>query len=267
MVKGFKTILNKKYIAFILSVIVAIGTYFSLKPSKPQFIILASTTSTEDSGLLKAILPQFTKKTGIEVKVVAVGTGQAFQIAARGDADYLLVHDRKGEDAFIKEGKGLERKDLMYNDFLLVGSRQDPFKIKGLTSIVEALQKLQSAPFISRGDESGTHRKELVLWKAANVKPQAGYREVGAGMGASLNVAAQSNAYILVDRATWASFQNKAQMEIMVEGDPLLLNPYGAILVKEKARNFHLWLTSAEGKNAIASFKVSGEQLFFVKSD
>jgi tungstate transport system substrate-binding protein len=251
---GIMTFTNA--IKLFLSGIVGFALWFLLKPSA-RFITLASTTSTEDSGLLKAIIPQFTAKTGVEVRVVAVGTGQAFKIAQSGDADVLLVHDRQGEDAFIANGYGTDRRDVMANDFVLLGTQ--PFS--GLSNI--------TTTFVSRGDDSGTHRKEMALWGAAGINPigKSWYKEVGSGMGATLNTAQAMNAYVLSDRATWAAFAGK-KLKIVWENAPELQNPYGSILVKgakPDAKLWHEWLTSTEGKAAINAFKVNGVQLFFMK--
>jgi tungstate transport system substrate-binding protein len=240
-------------------------------------ITLASTTSTEQSGLFGHILPMFEKATGIEVKVVAVGTGQALAIGAKGDADALLVHDRPGEDKFVADGHGIDRRDVMFNDFVLVGPKSDPAGIKGLADATEALRRIAAAeaPFASRGDDSGTHRMELRLWKATGIDtaPRGGWvRETGSGMGPTLNIAAGLDAYVLTDRATWANFKNRQNLVLLMEGDPVLYNPYGSILVNPArhpsvkataARRWHDWLTSAPGRAAIASYKVNGEQVFF----
>jgi len=244
--------------------------------AQERFITLASTTSTEQSGLFGHILPLFKTASGIEVRVVAVGTGQALAMAARGDADALLVHDRAGEDKFMAEGNGQDRRDVMYNDFVIIGPTSDPARIAGGKDAAAALEKIAvaKAPFASRGDDSGTHRSELRLWQAAGVAPKgnAWYRELGSGMGPTLNTAAGLDAYVLADRATWASFKNRQNLEILVESDPRLFNPYGSILVNParhphvkaaEAKAWHEWLTGAEGRAAIASFRIGGEQLFF----
>ncbi len=245
--------------------------------AEERFITLASTTSTEQSGLFGHLLPAFKAETGIEVRVVAVGTGQALKLGERGDADALLVHDRAGEDKFVAEGFGIDRRDVMYNDFVVVGPASDPAGIKGGKDAVAAFAKIAvaKAPFASRGDDSGTHRSELRLWKKAEVDVKAGggwYRELGAGMGPTLNTAAGMNAYALADRGTWASFKNRQSLAILVEGDRALFNPYGSILVNPEkhkavkvadAKAWHLWLTGPKGQAAIASFKIDGEQLFF----
>jgi tungstate transport system substrate-binding protein len=239
---------------------------------------LQSTTSTQNSGLLDAILPEFTQSTGIEVRVVAVGTGQAIKNARNGDGDVLLVHSRAAEEAFVAEGWGVERHDVMFNDFVIAGPQADPAGIAGMSDVTEALKKIAGAQatFISRGDDSGTHKKERALWREAgiDVAAQSGawYRETGSGMGASLNMAAASDAYLLTDRATWLAFKNRASLKILVEGDKRLFNPYGVILVnparhpRVKAaagQTFIDWLTGPDGQAAIGAFKIDGQQLFF----
>ncbi len=252
----------------------------SLLPAKAQerFITLASTTSTEQSGLFGHILPLFRKASGIEVRVVAVGTGQAFAIGMKGDSDALLVHDRSGEERFITDGHGIDRRDVMFNDFVLIGPRLDPAGILGLTEADEALRRIAAtrSAFASRGDDSGTHRMELRLWSKAGVdsgaRTSSWYRELGAGMGATLNTASGLDAYTLADRATWASFKNRGPLTILMEGDAALFNPYGSILVSPAkgrhikaadARAWHEWLTSPDGQAAISSFRIDGQQLFF----
>jgi tungstate transport system substrate-binding protein len=258
-----------------LPIVLAIAAW---PPSAAErFITLASTTSTQASGLFDYLLPQFTAKTGIEVRVVAVGTGQALKLGEKGDADALLVHDKAGELKFIQQGYGVDRRQVMYNDFILVGPSADPAKIRGLKEAVLAFKKIAQtrAPFISRGDDSGTHRQELRLWKEGkiDVKSASGtwYKEVGAGMGAALNTAAGMNAYTLSDRATWLSFKNRADLILMVEGDPRLFNQYSVILVnpakhkhvkQAEAVAFMDWLTSPEGQQAIADFKIEGQSVF-----
>ena len=236
--------------------------------SESRFIIAQSTTSTQNSGLFDYLLPMFKEKTGIEVRVVAVGTGQAIKNATNGDGDILMVHAKASEEKFVAEGHGVKRFDLMYNDFVLVGPDADPAGIGGTKDIVAAFKKIAGtkAPFASRGDDSGTHKKEQALWKAAGVdatRESGGwYRETGSGMGA----------YVLTDRATWISFKNKAGLEIQVEGDDNLFNQYGVILVNpekhsnvktEMGQQFIDWLLSTEGQQAVASFKIDGQQLFF----
>jgi len=243
-----------------------------------NFIIVQSTTSTQNSGLFEHILPSFTKKTGIDVRVVAVGTGQALKNAENGDGDVVLVHSKPDEEKFVADGWGVKRHDVMYNDYVIVGPAEDPAKIAGLKDAAEGLKRIAEAqaPFASRADESGTHKAELKLWRDAGVdpKPASGewYLETGSGMGATLNTAVGKQAYALTDRGTWLSFANKGDFEVLVEGDPKLFNQYGAILVnpdkhiKVKAKEgqaFIDWLTGSEGQAAIASYKIDGEQLFF----
>jgi tungstate transport system substrate-binding protein len=242
-----------------------------------RFITVSSTTSTLDSGLFGYILPIFKAATDLNVHVVAVGTGQALAIGERGDADALLVHDRIGEDKFVAEGYGVDRRDVMYNDFVIVGPSADPAHIRGLNDARTALAQIASAkaPFASRGDDSGTNRMELRLWKMAGVEPDprsGWYRDLGQGMGPTLNIAAGMNAYTLTDRATWANFKNRQDLEILVEGDTALFNPYGSILVNPAkwpqvkfgdAKMWHEWLTSKPGLDAITSYKINGEELFF----
>ncbi|MGH1419357.1 MAG: substrate-binding domain-containing protein [Hyphomicrobiaceae bacterium] len=242
------------------------------------FIILQSTTSTDNSGLLKALLPKFKEISGIEVRVVAVGTGQAIKNAMNGDGDVLLVHAKEAEEKFVADGHGVRRTDVMYNDFVLVGPKSDPAKLAGMSDIIAALKKLAAAKtgFASRGDNSGTHKAELRLWKSANIDVSKfsgqWYRATGSGMGATLNTSIGLGAYALTDRATWIAFKNKAEHKIVVEGDQRLFNQYGIILVnpskhknvKAKAgQAFIDWLTGADGQAEIAAFKVSDQQLFF----
>ena len=243
-----------------------------------QSILVQSTTSTANSGLYDHLLPRFEEATGIDVNVVAVGTGQAIQNARNCDGDVLLVHAKEQEEQFVAGGMGVERSNLMYNDFVIVGPASDPAGIAGMTDAQEALGAIAEAgaPFASRGDESGTHAKELQLWEGAGVDPTAAsgdwYRETGSGMGATLNTAVGMNAYAMTDRATWISFQNKGNFEILAEGDEDLLNQYGVILVNpeecpsvnaEAGQAFIDWLLSDAGQEAIAGFEVSGQQLFF----
>lgn len=245
--------------------------------AEDRFITLASTTSTEQSGLFGHILPIFTQATGISVRVVAVGTGQALKIGQQGDADALLVHDRAGEDKFVAEGYGFDRRDVMYNDFVVVGPKADPAKVAGLKDATETMKRIAAAkaPFASRGDDSGTNRAELRFWKAAGVDVKAAqgwYRELGQGMGPTLNTSAAMNAYTLTDRGTWANFKNRQNLTILVEGDKALFNPYGSILVDAKkrpaakvadAKVWHDWLTGPKGQIAVESFRIGGEQVFF----
>jgi len=244
---------------------------------KDSFITLSSTTSTEDSGLFGHILPLFRAASGLDVHVVAVGTGQALAIGMRGDADALLVHDRAGEDKFVTEGYGIDRRDVMYNDFVIVGPKSDPAGIRALKDAREAFRRIAAgrALFASRGDDSGTNRTELRLWKSAAIEPDkrgAWYRDLGQGMGPTLNVAAALDAYTLTDRATWANFKNRQNLEILTDGDMALFNPYGSVLVNPvkwphvkavQARTWHEWLTSKPGLDAITSYRIGGEQLFF----
>jgi tungstate transport system substrate-binding protein len=245
--------------------------------AEERFITLSSTTSTQDSGLFDRILPVFRASTGVSVHVVAVGTGQALAIGMRGDADALLVHDRIGEDKFVADGFGIDRRDVMYNDFVIVGPRADPAHIRGLQDTKKALAQIAGSGtlFASRGDDSGTNRMELRLWKSAGLAPDkstAWYRNLGQGIGPTLNIAAAMNAYTLTDRATWANFKNRQTLEVLVAGDPALFNPYGSILVNpakwplvkfSDARTWHEWLTSKAGLDAITSYRINGEQLFF----
>lgn len=246
--------------------------------AQERFIVVASTTSTEDSGLFKSILPKFTQKTGIEVRVVAKGTGQAIDLAKRGDADVLFVHHKPSEEKFVAEGFGVERKPVMYNDFVVVGPKADPAKVKGSKDVAASLKRIaeSKASFVSRGDDSGTHKSELALWKTAGVDvAQASggwYRSVGQGMGPTLNTAAAVNGYALADRATWLSFKNRGDLEVLVEGDKRLFNQYGVMLVNPakfqhvKAKDgqaFVDWLVSGEGQKAIADYAIDGQPLFF----
>jgi tungstate transport system substrate-binding protein len=246
--------------------------------SQDRSIVAASTTSTEDSGLFGYILPLFKAKTGIDVKVVALGTGQALDTGRRGDADVVFVHAKQAEEKFLAEGFGVKRYPVMYNDFILVGPDNDPAGIRGSKDIVAALKTLKEKglPFISRGDKSGTHITELNLWKAAGIDIASDrgpwYKEIGQGMGAALNAAAASNAYVLSDRGTWLSFKNKRDLVIVVEGDKRLFNQYGVMLVnpqkhpnvkKELGQAFIDWLIFPEGQKAIADYKINGEQLFY----
>ncbi|MCD6003795.1 substrate-binding domain-containing protein [Halomonas sp. IOP_6] len=240
-----------------------------------DFITLASTTSTENSGLFDAIIPTFTDATGIDVRVVAVGTGQAFEIARRGDADSLLVHDTAGEEQFVADGYASERLDVMYNDFVIVGPSDDPADISSSANVAEAFARIaeSESPFASRGDDSGTNRAELRLWEGAEVTPQGEwYRELGSGMGPTLNTAAGMNAYTFTDRATWVAFENPQDLTLLFEGDDALFNQYGTLLLSEQrhphlkhdlAAQWHQWLVSEEGQQAIADFTVNGQQLFF----
>ncbi|WP_119355436.1 substrate-binding domain-containing protein [Azohydromonas sediminis] len=248
--------------------------------AQPRFIVLASTTSTEQSGLFAHLLPQFTRATGIGVRVVALGTGQALDVARRGDADAVLVHDVEAEERFVAEGHGLPRRAVMFNDFVLVGPKADAAGARG-SDIAAALARVAAAgaPFVSRGDRSGTHTAERRYWQAAGVdldaRKPAGYRECGCGMGPALNIAASSGAYVLADRGTWLNFRNRADLAILVEGDRRLLNPYGVIVVnpakhphvrKDLAQAFADWLVSPAGQAAIASYRIGGEPVFFANA-
>jgi len=243
-----------------------------------KFITVASTTSTEQSGLFKHILLVFEKKTGIQVRVVALGTGQALDMARRGDADVVFVHDKVAEERFIAEGYGVRRLEVMYNDFILVGPKSDPAKIAGGKDILAAYKRIAgaAAPFVSRGDRSGTHAAEVRLWKAAGIDPAIGkgtwYRETGSGMGPTLNTAAGMNAYAFTDRGTWLSFKNRGELVIVVQGDKRLFNQYGIMLVnpakhahvkKDLGQAFIDWVVSADGQRAIAGYKIGADQLFF----
>jgi len=246
--------------------------------AQEKFIVVASTTSTEQSGLFGHILPAFQNKTGIQVRVVALGTGQALDLARRGDADVVFVHARSAEEKFLAEGHGVKRFPVMYNDFVLIGPKADPARIAGGKDILEALRKIRSAaaPFVSRGDRSGTHIAELDLWKLAgiDIAKDKGpwYKDTGQGMGPALNTASAMSGYILADRGTWISFKNRGDLAIAVEGDKRLFNQYGVMLVnpekhpsvkKELGQTFVDWVISPEGQKAIADYKIGGEQLFF----
>lgn len=240
-----------------------------------QSIVVASTTSTEQSGLFGVLLPAFKKASGIDVKVVAVGTGQAIDMARRGDADVLFVHDKVKELKFVEDGFSAKRLDVMYNDFVLVGPKSDPVQTKG-NDIVAALKKLAAAnaPFISRGDKSGTNAAELRFWKMADLEANkgSGYKECGCGMGPALNIAASSGAYVLTDRGTWLNFKNRADLAVLVEGDKRLFNQYGVMLVSAEkfphvktaeGQKFVDWVTGPDGQSVIAGYQIGGEQLFF----
>jgi tungstate transport system substrate-binding protein len=263
----------------LLAVITIFGSFCScLTHAQERSIIVASTTSTEQSGLFGFILPLFTARTGIRVNVVAVGTGQALDIGRRGDADVVFVHDRPAEDKFMAEGFGVKRFDVMYNDFVVIGPKADPAHIAGGKDVVEAFRKIAAiqAPFVSRGDRSGTHAAELRYWKDAGIDIDAvkgaWYRDIGQGMGPALNMASSANAYVLADRGTWLSFKNRGDLAILVEGDKRLFNQYGVMLVNP-AKHPHVkvadgqafvdWLISPDGQKTIADYKVGGEQLFF----
>jgi tungstate transport system substrate-binding protein len=250
-------------------------------PAGTRFITVASTTSTVDSGLFNHLLPIFKEKTGIEVRVISQGTGQALDTGRRGDADVVFVHARAAEEKFVADGHGGPRRPVMYNDFVLIGPKSDPAGIKGSRDIVAALKAIQAkaAAFVSRGDRSGTHQAELTLWRDAGIDLAATrgswYREIGQGMGAALNTAGGMNAYVLADRATWLSFRNRGDLDILVEGDKRLFNQYGIMLVSPQrhahvkqadAQAFIDWVVSPEGQKAIADYKVGGQQLFFANA-
>jgi tungstate transport system substrate-binding protein len=270
----------KKYFAIGSTALLAFGLFIGSGPAAAQAqksILVSSTTSTEQSGLFGHILPVFTNKTGIAVKVVAVGTGQALDIGRRGDADVVFVHDKAAEELFVSQGFSDKRQEVMFNDFVLLGPKTDPAKIAGGKDIQAALKKIadSKSAFVSRGDKSGTHAAELRYWKGAGVEVNANlpwYKETGSGMGPALNTASGMNAYILADRGTWLSFKNRGDLAILVQGDPKLFNQYGVMLVssekfpnvkKADGQAFINWLVSKEGQDTIASYKVGGEQLFF----
>jgi tungstate transport system substrate-binding protein len=268
----------KKLFSHILcTALLAILGYSPLANSQEKSIVVSSTTSTEQSGLFGFILPIFKMKTGIDVKVVAVGTGQALDIGRRGDADVVFVHDKPAEEIFVQEGYATKRNEVMYNDFVLIGPKSDPAKVGGGKDIQAAFQKIAStqAPFVSRGDKSGTHAAELRYWKGAGIgvsPSQTWYKETGSGMGPALNTASAMNGYILADRATWLSFKNRGDLTILVQGDPKLFNQYGVMLVnpakypsvkKAEGQAFIDWLISKNGQDVIASYQIGGEQLFF----
>jgi tungstate transport system substrate-binding protein len=255
----------------------AITAYLLISTSMTCFaqnLVMASTTSTEQSGLFQHLLPEFKKSTGVDVKVVALGTGQALDMGRRGDADILFVHDQVAEEKFVADGFGIKRLPVMYNDFVLIGPANDPAKVAG-KEIMNALKNLlaANASFISRGDKSGTHAAELRYWKNANLENKGtGYKECGCGMGPALNIASSTDSYVLADRGTWLSFKNRGSMKILVEGDSRLFNQYGVIAVNpakhphvkvDVAQKFIDWVISPIGQSAIASYKIGGEQLFF----
>ncbi len=263
-------------LALLVGVLAATGS--ATIDAQERFIVVSSTTSTEQSGLFRHLLPLFEKDTGIKVRVVALGTGQALDLARRGDADVVFVHDQVAEEKFVGEGYGVSRLAVMYNDFVLVGPNSDPAKIAGGSDILEAMRRIEAAqaPFVSRGDKSGTHAAELRYWKAAGVdldaKKGAWYRDTGSGMGPTLNTASAMNAHVLTDRGTWLAFRNRGDLAILVEGDKRLFNQYGVILVnparhphvkKELGQQFIDWIVSPQGQAAIAGHRIGGEQLFF----
>jgi len=267
---------QKRRLSLLFAALTAIG--FGHSVHAQESIVMSSTTSTEQSGLFGHLLPAFKQATGIETKVVALGTGQALDMARRGDADVVFVHDQAAEEKFVADGFGLKRLPVMYNDFVLIGPKADPAGTKG-ADIVAALQKLAAGntAFVSRGDKSGTHAAELRFWKmtgrdATPGDKGTGYKECGCGMGPALNIAASSGAYVLADRGTWLNFKNRADLAILVEGDKRLFNQYGVMVVnpakhahvkQASAQKFADWVTSSAGQSAIASYKIGGEQLFF----
>ncbi|MFZ2649958.1 MAG: substrate-binding domain-containing protein [Burkholderiaceae bacterium] len=268
--------------AFVVAALGASAVFTSgLAPAQDKFIVMASTTSTEQSGLFAHLLPAFKKSSGVDVRVVALGTGQALDMGRRGDADLLFVHDQVAEEKFVAEGFGLPRRAVMYNDFIIVGPKSDPAFTRG-KDVVEGLKKLavSSAAFVSRGDKSGTHAAELRYWKAAGIDTPvgkfAGYKECGCGMGPALNIASSTLAYALTDRGTWLSFKNRGELTILVEGDRRLFNQYGVIVVNPAkhphvktgpAQQFADWVVSADGQATISSYRIGGEQLFFANAD
>jgi tungstate transport system substrate-binding protein len=264
-----------------LVLVIVLGAAAGRAAAEDRSIVVASTTSTQDSGLFGYLLPIFKAKTGIEVRVIAQGTGQALDTARRGDADVVFVHAKAQEEKFLAEGFGVKRFDVMYNDFVLIGPKSDPAGIKG-KDIESALKTIRekAAPFVSRGDRSGTHTAELALWKQAGIDIVTAkgpwYREIGQGMGAALNTANAMNAYVLSDRGTWISFENRGGLDIVVEGDKRLFNQYGVMLVnpekypsvkKKLGQAFVDWLISAEGQAAIAGYRIGGQQLFFPNAE
>ena len=269
--------MKKMFRRLFLATLVALSVPAAQVYAQEKSIVVSSTTSTEQSGLFNYMLPIFKIKTGIEVKVVAVGTGQALDIGRRGDADVVFVHDKVAEEKFVEEGFSTKRYEVMYNDFILIGPKSDPAKIAGGKDIQVALQKIAAAqaPFVSRADKSGTHAAELRYWKGAGISVSPGpswYKETGSGMGPALNTASAMNGYILADRGTWLSFKNRGDLAILVQGDPKLFNQYGVMLVnpakfphvkKVQGQEFINWLISKNGQDVIASYKIDGEQLFF----
>jgi tungstate transport system substrate-binding protein len=270
--------MHRRSILFGALLAAGLGLIFGPASAQDQFITVASTTSTENSGLFGHLLPMFQEETGIEVRVVAVGTGQAIELARNGDADVLFVHHKPSEEQFVADGFGVARHEVMYNDFVIVGPASDPAGIKGDKDVVDAIKKIAAAeaPFASRGDDSGTHKAELALWQEAgiDVADASGswYRETGSGMGPTLNTAAGMDAYALTDRGTWLSFENPQNLEILVEGDARLFNQYGIILVNPEkhphvkadlGQKFIDWVLSDDGQQAIGDFKIGGQQAFF----
>ena len=270
---------NRFFKPFRLFALVPLALAATVSIAQTPSIVMASTTSTEQSGLFPYLLPEFKKATGIDVKVVAVGTGQAIDMGRRGDADVLFVHDQVAEEKVVAEGDALKRYPVMYNDFVLIGPASDPAKVKG-KDITEAMKKISAANagFISRGDKSGTHAAELRYWKTAGVEQTAfaGYKACGCGMGPALNMASSLGAYVLADRGTWLNFKNRADLTVLVEGDKQLFNQYGVMVVNPakhpqtkavEAQKFVDWVISPTGQKVIASYKIGGEQLFFPNAD
>jgi tungstate transport system substrate-binding protein len=270
-----------RFSSFAVALLLGASAAFTPAVAQDRSIVVASTTSTQDSGLFGYLLPLFKAQTNIEVKVIAQGTGQALDTARRGDADVVFVHAKSQEEKFLAEGFGVKRFDVMYNDFVLIGPNSDPAGVKGkdIESALKAIQD-KAAPFVSRGDKSGTHSAELALWKQAGIDIAATkgpwYREIGQGMGAALNTAGAMNGYVLSDRGTWISFKNRGDLDIVVEGDKRLFNQYGVMLVnpekfpsvkKEFGQAFIDWLVSTEGQAAIAGYKIEGQQLFFPNAE
>jgi tungstate transport system substrate-binding protein len=269
------TTLRRGFLGLFAATLLLTGTGLH---AQEKFIVVSSTTSTEQSGLFGHLLPLFEKDTGIKVRVVALGTGQALDMARRGDADVVFVHDQAAEEKFVAEGFGVKRMPVMYNDFVLIGPKSDPAKIGGGKDILAALQKIAAAqaPFVSRGDKSGTHAAELRYWKSAGVdldaKKGTWYKDTGSGMGPTLNTASSMNGYVLADRGTWLAFKNRGDLAVLVEGDQKLFNQYGVMLVnpakhaqvkKDLGQQFVDWIVSPQGQAAIAGYKIGGEQLFF----
>ena len=274
--------MKHRFASFAVALSLLTAAFATPASAQDKSIVVASTTSTQDSGLFGHILPLFKAKTGIEVKVIAQGTGQALDTARRGDADVVFVHAKSQEEKFIAEGHGVKRFDVMYNDFVMIGPKSDPAGVSGWKDIVAALKTIQgkALPFVSRGDKSGTHSAELALWKQAGIDIETAkgpwYREIGQGMGAALNTAGAMNAYVISDRGTWLSFKNPGDLVIAVEGDKRLFNQYGVILVnpekhptvkKGLGQNFIDWILSPEGQAAIAAYQVNGKQLFFPNAE
>ena len=273
--------INRRTVLAAAAIVAAIAT--APAHAQDKSIVVSSTTSTQDSGLFGHILPLFKSKTGIDVKVVAQGTGQALDTGRRGDSDVVFVHAKSAEEKFLAEGEGVKRYPVMYNDFVLIGPKSDPAGVKGMKDVAKALQMIKDkqASFISRGDRSGTHLAELALWNKnadIDIEKDKGpwYKSIGQGMGAALNTASASNAYVLSDRGTWISFKNKGDLAIAVEGDKRLFNQYGVMLVnpekhpnvkKDLGQQFIDWLVSPEGQKAIADYKIDGQQLFYPNAD